>query len=44
MVAYREDRAPATVIAATMGTLTTTEREATFDSAEALQRWMLTTA
>ena len=44
VVAYREDRPPATVIAATMGTLTTTEREATFDSAEALQRWMLTTA
>jgi len=44
VVAVREDRIPATVITATVGTLTTTEREATFDSAEALQRWMLEAA
>ena len=41
VVAVREDRIPATVITATVGTLTTTEREATFETAEALQRWML---
>ena len=41
MVAYREDALPATIITATAGTLTTTEREATFDTTEALQRWML---
>lgn len=44
VVAVRADRIPATVITATVGTLTTTEREATFDSAEALQRWMLEAA
>ena len=44
VVAYREDRAPATIITATAGTLTTTEREATFDTTEALQRWMLESA
>ncbi len=40
VVEYRKDMLPAT-IAAKAGTLTTTVREATFDSAEALQRWML---
>ena len=44
VVAYREDRLPGTLIAATVGTLTTTEREATFDTAEALQQWMLAAA
>ncbi len=43
VVAYRRDRLPAT-ITATAGTLTTTEHEATFDSTESLQRWMLETA
>jgi hypothetical protein len=43
LVAYCKNRRPAT-IAATAGTLTTTERKATFDSADALQRWMLETA
>ena len=40
VVEYRKDRLPAT-ISAKAGTLTTTVHEATFDSAEALQRWML---
>ena len=44
VVAYREDRIPATIITATVGTLTTTEREATFETTEALQRWMLESA
>jgi hypothetical protein len=40
VVAYRTDQLPATIVA-TVGTLTTTEREATFDTLEALQKWML---
>ena len=40
VVEYRKDMLPAT-ISARAGTLTTTAREASFDSAEALQRWML---
>lgn len=40
VVAYRTDRLPATIVAK-VGTLTTTVREATFDTTEALQRWML---
>ena len=40
VVEYRKDMLPAT-ITAKAGTLTTTVHEATFDSAEALQRWML---
>jgi hypothetical protein len=43
VVAYRTDRLPATIVAK-VGTLTTTVREATFDTTEALQRWMLETA
>lgn len=43
VVAYRTDRLPATIVAR-LGTLTTTEREATFDTPEALQQWMLKTA
>ena len=41
VVAYREDRPPGTAITATVGTLTTTESKATFDTTEALQQWML---
>lgn len=44
VVAYRADRPPVTTITAKAGTLTTTECEATFETAEALQRWMLATA
>ena len=43
VAAYRTDRLPATIVA-TVGTLTTTEREATFDTVEALQKWVLETA
>ena len=43
VVAYRTDQLPATIVA-TVGTLTTTEREATFDTPEALQQWMLKVA
>lgn len=42
VVAYRTDRLPTTIVA-TLGTLTTTEREATFDTPEALQKWILET-
>ena len=40
VVAYREDALPTTIVA-TVGTLTTTDRKATFDTTEALQQWML---
>ena len=40
VVAYRTDQLPATIVA-TVGTLTTTEREETFVTPEALQQWML---
>ena len=40
VVAYRVDALPTTIVA-TVGTLTTTDRKATFDTTEALQQWML---
>jgi len=43
VVAFHTDRLPPTIVA-TVGTLTTTEREATFDTVEALQKWVLETA